>query len=150
MYLEEIEIEGNKVSLDSEVLGQLTEEKKEEVAMQIDPFRYTPQLNVRTAHARHIVTTAAFDPNSLIGWQIEMGHKGLRVVMNAARAYTCGGFSFGGCKFEVLEGNSSDPEWVRLKLKPTSKGYAVKILRKTTLCKGEDDNGQNADDGEEE
>ena len=150
VYLEEIEIEGNKVSLDSEVLGQLTEEKKEEVAMQIDPFRYTPQLNVRTAHARHIVTTAAFDPNSLIGWQIEMGHKGLRVVMNAARAYTCGGFSFGGCKFEVLEGNSSDPEWVRLKLKPTSKGYAVKILRKTTLCKGEDDNGQNADDGEEE
>ena len=67
-----------------------------------------------------------------------MGHKGLRVVMNASRSWTCGGFSFGGCKFEVLEAKKSDTEWVKLKLKPTSKGYAVKILRKTALCVSEE------------
>ena len=152
VYLDEVEIEGNKVSLDSEVLGQLTEENKEEIALKIDPFKVVPQLNIRTDHARHIVTMATTNPSFLVGWQIEMGHKGLRVVMNARKSYSCGGLSFGGCKFEVLEGKSSTPEWVRLKLKPTSKGYAVKVLRKTALCVSEENNESQgiAEEGEEE
>ena len=73
-------------------------------------------------------------------------------MINASRSYTCGGFSFGGCKFEVMEANNADPEWVRLKLKPTSKGYAVKVLRKTALCVSDEEVGSQdvTDEGEEE
>jgi hypothetical protein len=54
--------------------------------------------------------------------------KGVCVVMAAKRS------CFGGVRFSVQKAENIEPEWIKLKLKPSSKGYALKVLRKTPLC----------------
>ena len=57
-----------------------------------------------------------------------MGRKGLHVIHDSRR--TC----FSGNKFLVKNNDAAKGEWVRLKLAPKSKGFPVKVLRKTSLC----------------
>ena len=65
--------------------------------------------------------------------QIEVGIKGVYVV-TAFRPRTCFRTS---PRFQIQKSDTSKPEWVKLKLQPDSKGYAVKVLRKTSLCEEE-------------
>lgn len=56
-YKDEVEIEdGKKISLEDEELNYLPVEQKEVIAKQVDPYKFIPQLNIRTEHARYIVT----------------------------------------------------------------------------------------------
>jgi len=50
------------------------------------------------------------------------------VVYNAKKG------CFGGARFLVKKSDDDDGQWMKLKLKPSSRGYAVKVLRKTPLC----------------
>ena len=130
------------VSLDSDILLNLPVEKKEEISITINPYKLVPQLSIKTEHAAYIVSTASVDPSSLIGWQVMLGEKGLHVVTGAEKQYKCLGFTLPGVgpnSFKVQKSPSDDPEWVRLKLKPNSKGYAVKVLRKTSLIESTED-----------
>ena len=66
--------------------------------------------------------------------KIEIGLRGIFVVTDAKKK-SC----FGGVTFEIKNSETSSGEWVKLKLKTQSKGYAVKILRKTPLCNNENE-----------
>ena len=70
LLVQTVEIDGDQVALDSEIVALLPVEKKEEIAKTYDPFRFIPNLNIKTEHARYVSMMATKDPESLIGWQV--------------------------------------------------------------------------------
>jgi len=69
-------VDGESYDLDdNDAIKALPIEKKEQIARLTDTFRFLPQLNVKTEHARFVVTQAAQNPNSLVGWQVMLRSK---------------------------------------------------------------------------